>query len=164
MPKTLYAKLAAVLLALFCVIGGIYVALTMLTTRLYIEEANQKLNRTLAATLAHQKPLIKNGQIDRSMLNQVFDALMAVNPDIEIYLLDPDGKILAFSAPPGRVKRGSVSLQPILDFIEGGRLPIKGDDPRDPGRRKIFSAVRLSSGGYLYVILGGEDYDSVVQQ
>ena len=49
MLKTLYAKLAVVLLALFCVIGGIYVALTMLTTRLYLEEVNQKLNRTLAA-------------------------------------------------------------------------------------------------------------------
>jgi signal transduction histidine kinase len=164
MLKTLYAKLAVVLLALFCVIGAIYIALTMLTTRLYIEEVNQKLNRTLAATLARQKPLMKNGQIDRSMLNQVFDALMAVNPDIEIYLLDPNGKILAFSAPPGRVKRGSVSLQPILEFIDAGRLPIKGDDPRDPERRKIFSAVQLPGGGYLYVILGGESYDSVVQQ
>jgi signal transduction histidine kinase len=164
MLRTLYAKLAVVLLALFCVIGGIYVALTLVTTRLYIEEINQKLNRKLAATLAHQKPPVKNGQIDRPMLHQAFDALMAVNPDIEIYLLDPAGKILAFSAPPGRVKRGSVSLQPILRFIEGGRLPIKGDDPRDPARQKIFSAVRLSGGGYLYVILGGEEYDSVVQQ
>ena len=164
MLKTLYAKLAAVLLALFCVIGGIYIALTMLTTRLYIDEVNQKLNRTLAATLAREKPLMKNGQIDRSMLHQVFDALMAVNPDIEIYLLDPQGKILAFSAPPGRVKRSNISLGPILKFIDGGRLPIKGDDPRDPARQKIFSAVRLSGGGYLYVILGGEDYDSVVQQ
>jgi len=164
MLKTLYAKLAAVLLALFCVIGGIYIALTMLTTRLYIDEVNQKLNRTLAATLAREKPLMKNGQIDRSMLHQVFDALMAVNPDIEIYLLDPQGKILAFSAPPGRVKRSNISLGPILKFIDGGRLPIKGDDPRDPARQKIFSAVRLSGGGYLYVILGVEDYDSVVQQ
>jgi two-component system OmpR family sensor kinase len=164
MPKTLYAKLAAVLLALFCVIGGIYVALTMLTTRLYIDEINQKLNRTLAATLAREKPLMRNGQIDQSMLHQVFDALMAVNPDIEIYLLDPNGKILAFSAPPGRVKRSRISLEPILRFMNGGRLPIKGDDPRDPARQKIFSAARLSGGGYLYVILGGEDYDSVVQQ
>ena len=164
MLKTLYAKLAAVLLALFCVIGGVYVAMTLVTTRLYIDEINQKLNRPLAATLAREKPLMRNGQIDRAMLHQVFDALMAVNPDIEIYLLDPRGNILAFSAPPGRVKRRSVSLQPILRFIDGGRLPIKGDDPRDPARQKIFSAVQLAGGGYLYVILGGEDYDSIVQQ
>ncbi|PYQ61874.1 MAG: sensor histidine kinase [Acidobacteria bacterium] len=164
MLKTLYAKLAVVLLALFCVIGGIYVALTMLTTRLYLEEVNQKLNRTLAANLERQKPVMKNGRIDRSMLNQVFDALMAVNPDIEIYLLDPAGRILAFSAPPGRVKRDFVSLAPIQRFLGGERLPIKGDDPRDPARQKIFSAVPLAGGGFLYVILGGEDYDSVVQQ
>src|ERR1700726_792295 len=119
MLKTLYAKLAAVLLALFCVIGGIYVALTIFTTRLYIDEINQKLTRPLAATLAREKPLMRNGQIDRLVLHQVFDALMAVNPDIEIYLLDPRGKILAFSAPPGRVKRSSISLAPILRFING---------------------------------------------
>jgi len=164
MLKTLYAKLSVVLLALFCVIGGIYVALTMLTTRLYIDEVNQKLNRTLAANLAHEKPLMKDGRIDRAMLHQVLDALMAVNPDIEIYLLDPGGRIVAFSAPPGRVKRGSVSLDPIRRFLEGGRLPIKGDDPRDPSRGKIFSAAPLAGGGYLYVILGGEEYDSVMQQ
>jgi two-component system OmpR family sensor kinase len=164
MLKTLYAKLSVVLLALFCVIGGIYVALTMLTTRLYIDEVNQKLNRTLAANLAHEKPLMKDGRIDRAMLHQVLDALMAVNPDIEIYLLDPGGRIVAFSAPPGRVKRGSVSLDPIRRFLEGGRLPIKGDDPRDPSRGKIFSAARLAGGGYLYVILGGEEHDSVMQQ
>jgi two-component system, OmpR family, sensor kinase len=164
MLKTLYAKLAAVLLALFCVIGGIYVALTIITTRLYIDEINQKLNRPLAATLAREKPLMKNGRIDRAMLHQVFDALMAVNPDIEIYLLDAQGKILAFSAPPGRVKRSGISLEPIQRLISGGRLPIRGDDPRDPSRQKIFSAVQLPGGGYLYVILGGEDYDSVVQQ
>jgi two-component system, OmpR family, sensor kinase len=164
MPRTLYAKLAFVLLALFCVIGGIYVALTMVTTRLYFDEVNQKLNRSLAATLARQKPPVKNGQIDRAMLNAAFDAMMAVNPDIEIYLLDANGRILAFSAPPGRVKRTEVSLQPIRAFLDGGMLPIRGDDPRDPARTKIFSAAPLSGGGYLYVILGGEEYDSVMQQ
>ena len=30
--------------------------------------------------------------------------LMIVNPGIEVYLLDPEGGILAFSAPPGKVQ------------------------------------------------------------
>jgi two-component system, OmpR family, sensor kinase len=162
MVKTLYAKLALVLLALFVAMAGLYLALTLMTTRLYSEEATQGLNRTLAANLAREKPVMKDGRIDRAMLHQVFDALMTVNPNIEIYLLDPAGKILSFSAPPGRVRRAEVALAPIHRFLAGGRLPIRGDDPRDPGGQKVFSAVALPGGGYLYVILGGEEYDSVV--
>ncbi len=164
MFKSLYAKLALVLLALFVVTAAGYVALTLMTTRMYIDEVNQRINRGLAATIAREKPVVRDGQIDRRMLNQVFDALMAVNPDIEIYLLDGGGRILAYSAPPGKVKRAAVDLRPIRRFLAGERLPIVGDDPRDLGKRKIFSAVRLPPDGYLYVILGGEEYDSVAHE
>lgn len=162
MVKTLYAKLALVLLGLFLAMAGLYLALTLMTTRLYSEEVTQRLNRTLAANLAREKPVMKDGRIDRAMLRQVFDALMTVNPNIEIYLLDPAGRILSFSAPPGRVRRREVALTPIRRFLAGARLPIRGDDPRDPGGQKVFSAVDLPGGGYLYVILGSEEYDSVV--
>ena len=162
--RTLYAKLALVLLALFCVMTAAYLGLTMMTTRLYMDEATQRLNRTLAANLAREKPVVRDGRLDRHMLDQVFDALMAVNPSIEIYLLDARGGIVAFSAPPGKVKRRSVSLEPIRSFLAGDRLPIRGDDPRDPSRRKVFSAARLDDNHYLYVILGGESSDSAMAQ
>jgi len=45
MFTTLYGKLAAVLLGLLCLIGGLYIFLTMMTTRLYDQEVTQKLNR-----------------------------------------------------------------------------------------------------------------------
>ena len=164
MLKTLYAKLAVVLLALFCVVTGAYLALTFYTTRAYIDEANQKLNQDLARTIAREKPMIKQGAVDWHVLKQVFDALMAVNPNIEIYLLDPAGNVKAFSAPKGSVQRRAVSLGPVRRFLAGERLPITGDDPRDAAGRKIFSAVRLDSGWYLYVILAGQQYDSAFQQ
>ncbi|HET8797494.1 MAG TPA: ATP-binding protein [Thermoanaerobaculia bacterium] len=164
MLKTLYARLALVLFALFLLMAGVYLSLTLLTTRLYSEEVTQRLNRTLAADLAREKPVMKNGRIDAAMLRTVFDALMTVNPNIEIYLLDDRGTILSYSAPPGKVKRTRVALDPVHHFLAGGRLPIRGDDPRHAGAEKVFSAASLPGGGYLYVILGGEDYDSVVQQ
>ena len=162
--RTLYAKLALVLLALFCVMTAAYLGLTMMTTRLYMDEATQRLNRSLAANLAREKPVVRDGRLDRRMLDQVFDALMAVNPNIEIYLLDARGGIVAFSAPPGKVKRRSVGLGPVQRFLAGDRLPIRGDDPRDPAGRKIFSAAKLDETHYLYVILGGEDSDSAMAQ
>jgi signal transduction histidine kinase len=159
MRKSLYAKLAVVLLGIFLVAAAMNVALTIYTSRLYDEEATQKLNRGLAATIARQRPVIHHGTIDWKVLDNVFDALMAVNPSIEIYLLDGRGNILAFSAPPGKVKRKNVSLGPVKLFLSGHRLPIRGDDPRDLDRRKIFSVTRVDD-GYLYVILGGEQQQS----
>ncbi len=161
MKKSLYAKLAVVLLGLFLIAAAVDVALTIHTSRLYDEEATQRLNRGLAATIVRQKPVIHDGTIDWKMLDNVFDALMAVNPSIEIYLLDARGAIRAFSAPPGKVKRKSVSLVPIEAFMRGDRLPIHGDDPRDLSRRKIFSVAQVDD-GYLYVILGGEQQDSAM--
>jgi two-component system, OmpR family, sensor kinase len=161
---SLYTKLAVVLLALFLVVTGLYFALTLYTTRLTTEEVDQRLNRGLAATIARQKPVVGDGWIDWVMLDNVFDALMAVNPTIEIYLLDANGKIIAFSAPRQKVKRTTVSLGPIRRFLAGEQLPIRGDDPRDANRRKIFSVARLRDHHYLYVILGGEQYDSAVAQ
>lgn len=162
--KSLYAKLAAVLLALCAAVGAVYVAVTLVATRMYLDEVNQKLNRHLAATILAEKPVIKDRQINWHMLYSVFDALMAVNPSIEIYLLDDAGTITAFSAPKGKVKLTRVSLTPIRRFLRGDRLPIKGDDPREPGQPKIFSAVAAPNGGYLYVILAGEQYRSAMQQ
>jgi signal transduction histidine kinase len=47
-------------------------------------------------------------------------------------------------------------------------LPLKGDDPRDPRGKKIFTAARIPEKGrlegYLYVILGGQMYDSVMEK
>ena len=95
--------------------------------------------------------------------------LMVINPSIEIYLLDLDGNILAYSAPQDKVKRDRVDLQPVRKWLEGNvTIPLLGDDPRNPRRKKVFSvAPVLEQGkleGYLYVILGGEMYDNVVQK
>jgi two-component system OmpR family sensor kinase len=94
--------------------------------------------------------------------------LMVVNPGIEVYLLDPRGNIMAFSAPPGKIKRRTVSLTPLKRFLDNtGAFPIMGDDPRDPGRRKVFSVAPVplkgQTEGYLYIILGGEKLDSVAE-
>lgn len=166
MPRSLFAKLVIVLLGLLGVIGVAYVALSITTTRLHIQEVTQYLNRSLAADLAKSRPLFTRDGIDRAALKSVFDMLMVVNPAIEVYLLGPEGKILAFSAAPEKIKRDHVALAPVKAFTSGdANLPIRGDDPRNPNERKIFSAVAISNGGslrgYLYVVLGGEAYDSV---
>ena len=93
---------------------------------------------------------------------------MVINPSIELYFLDKQGAVLGYSAPKGKVKRTRVALDPILKFLDGNaRFPLKGDDPRNLNGQKVFSAAKIINDdglqGYLYIVLGGEQYDNVVQ-
>jgi len=163
--STLARKLTAVLLVLFCIVGAVFTVAMIITTRLHNQEANQRFNSSLAAHLAADEKIVVDGKVDEEKAAEIFHMLMVVNPHIELYLLDEAGKILSYSAPPGKVRRKAVDLKPVRRFLSGDMsYPIFGDDPRDPGRRKIFSAARFPGpsgpAGYLYVILGGEEYES----
>lgn len=164
--RTLYGKLIVVLAGLFVIIGLLTILLTFFSTRLYVDEVNQKLNLDLASHIVSDEPILTNGRINSVTLKNMFHMLMVINPSIEIYLLDPTGKILAYSAVPGKVKRHHISVSPIKTFLrQQSRLPILGDDPRGFSRSKVFSVAPIMGKqhleGYLYVILGGEDYDTV---
>jgi len=166
MIKTLYGRLSAILLAIFLVIGVFYAALMLFVTRTHMQEAAQRLNLGLAEYLVSEKLFMEEGRINEGALKESFHMLMEINPSIELYLLDSDGKILAYYAPPGKVRMEKVSTGPIERFLRGDEpLPIVGDDPRNPGGRKVFSAAAVPGGGpkegYLYIILGGEEFDSV---
>ena len=168
MFKTLYGKLAIALVVLLSLIAIFYILLTLYSTRLYLQEVDQKFNRTLAANLLAGKDLMTGGRVNEAVLQEIFHMYMVINPNIEIYLLDEHGTILAFSAPPGKVKRNKVSLEPIRQFLSSpDRLPIVGSDPRSLDREKVFSAAPVVSEGrtqgYLYVVLGGEDHHSVAR-
>lgn len=173
MFSSLYQKLAAVLLVLLFGVGAVGVVTTLLTTRRYLDEVEQKLDRKLAEHLLAEHRLFHDGKVDEEGLKHLFHRMMVINTRIEIYLLDPQGEILAFSAPPSRVKRQRVALGPLRAFLEGARLPLLGEDPRDPEGRKIFSVAPIplpgsspESGeilGYLYIVLAGEELESVAQ-
>jgi signal transduction histidine kinase len=174
---SLYARLALVLAALLAVVGAAWIATSWVTSRLYQEELEQRLNRDLARQLLSDTAILDQG-VREADLEHIFHVLMVVNPRIEVYLLDRGGRILAYSAPEGKVVRERVSLGPIRAFLSGSaRLPIRGDDPRQAGGHKIFSVAEIpapaaagdaaslaaeAGGGYLYVVLGGERYESVV--
>ena len=169
MVKSLYTKLAIVLLVLFCLLGITILIVTQFASDMYQQEIVQKLNRDLAKQIVAQKILIENNRISEKGLKDVFNMLMVVNPSIEIYLLNPAGEILAFSAPPGKVKLDRVDLVPIKKWFEGDIVyPLTADDPRNPARKKVFSVARIPEQGklqaYLYIILGGEIFDSIAQK
>ena len=166
MPTSLFARLSAVLLGLLATLGVVLVAVAVQSTRRYEQELNQRLSRDLAAHLVAEDVLMTDGVVNPDALEHVFHTLMVINPAIEVYLLDLEGRVITYSAPEGRVKRHRVSVEPIRAFLDGSRdLPILGDDPRALHRRKVFSVAPIMVGdryeGYLYVVLAGEEYESV---
>lgn len=134
----------------------------------YYTEANQKLHSNLAQyTVDHTTTFKENGDLDSSAIGKVMDAMMIVNPDVEVYLLDKKGSIMWHVAPYKEVVRESVDLASIKTFIETeGELCIKGDDPRDAKGAKIFSAAPVldedgNALAYYYIILASEERASV---
>lgn len=173
---TLYGKLAAILFGLFLLLGLLYTAWMIRTSQLYLQEVTQKLNVNLARHLAAERILLNDGRINKAAAEETFRTLMAINRNIEIYLLDPEGRILAFSAAPGVVKRSRVSLDPIRAVLDARPMPIYGEDPRSETGKKVFSVTALERArggkpvppdarldGYLYVILVGEEYTSALR-
>jgi len=168
MIRSLYTRLAVILSVLFGLTGLAFILLLSQATDRYQQEVTQRLNASLAAHIAEERQLINANGVDQAALEHIFHMLMVINPNIELYLLDTAGKILAYSAPPGLVPRQSVALAPIRDFLEGNfRAPLSGDDPRDPTGRKVFSVAPVEGEGkligYLYVILASQQYDNIAQ-
>lgn len=164
--NTLYAKLALALLVLLLLVGVGIVYLVSYTSQLYQQEVNQRLNASLTNNIVKEMELFKSGEVNQGALKEMFHRLMVHNPAIEVYLLDAQGNILADAAPENRVKRNTINLQPVKQFLTGAKnYPLLGDDPRALDKQKIFSVaevnVEYGRKAYLYAILGGEDYDSV---
>jgi len=167
--RSLYGKLVLALLAILVLVAVVYVVVGVYVTDLYLQEVRQKLNVDLAAHLIDEGLLLPDGNVDPEALEHIIHMLMVINPSIEVYVLDPEGRVLAYSTPPGILHRERVSLEPVLRSLEpDARLPILGDDPRDSSGYKVFSAEVIGDRdrpeGYVYVVLGGTLHDSVVQR
>ncbi|WP_417543356.1 ATP-binding protein [Marinobacter sp.] len=162
--QTLYARLALGLFLLLVIVGGLFTVLSLYSVREYSAAVNQALNRDLASHLVSDRNLVTDGRINHSELERLFDLYMSINPSIEIYLLDQEGRILSYSANPAKIKLKHVSLEPVRRLLENpDAYPLQGDDPRSHDRRKVFSVTPVPSAenptGYLYVVLRGEEYD-----
>ena len=104
MNNKLFWRLSLVFLFIIIGIGSLYIYLTAHTSRTYFDEANQKLNRNIAShTLQEVTPLV-DGNVDTNAIQDIMHSMMVINPSVEVYLLDMDGKIVTYVAPYKKVK------------------------------------------------------------
>ena len=167
--SSIYGRIALLFLVLLIILAAIQIIFILNFSSKFFSESDQKLNRGLARDLAAKfKPFLAD-TLDYDSIKHSFKEMMVLNPRVEFYLLDHNGKILAYFAEPEKIKRTAVDIIPIHTFLEAGenlQMPLYGDDPRGTDRQKPFSVTPVQIGkdqkGYLYVILGGEDYDSAL--
>ena len=161
MLHSLYIKLVLVLFLLFTLIGGVFFAVALYTAPMYQQEVAQQLNHDLATYIVKEHVLIEDGVVRHDNLSELFHNVMIINPSLELYLLDPDGQVVAHSMAPEKLKRKQVSLEPINDFLASDNPGlIMGDDPVKEDNVNSFTVAPIDHDdqrqGYIYAILGSE--------
>lgn len=166
--NTLYARMVLVLFLLFTIVGGVFLLAALYSAHMYQQEISQRLNHDLAGYIVNEHVLINRGAIQQENLKQLFHKAMIINPSLELYLLDTQGKVLAFSDVLKDVQRDHVSLQPVQKLLSGDyNMPIMGDDPRNLNRQQVFTAAPIIANnalqGYIYAVLGSERVEHITQ-
>jgi signal transduction histidine kinase len=164
---SLSQRLSAVFTVLLLACCGSAAWLQMHSNERHGQVVIQRLSSGLAAHIARNDALMEPSGPNPAAVQELFDKLMDVNPSVEVYLLDLDGRIVAQAAPPGHLKRERIDVAPIRRLLAGAELPVRGDDPRSANAQKVFSAAALQvegrEAGYVYVVLHGEELDALVQ-
>lgn len=169
MLRTLYAKLLVVFL-LFCGAMTIVFAVVLRAShQRYHLESDQIANRGLAQQYIDNNFLLGERPVDGADVERAVQQLGAVNSGIDIYLLDGVGNIVASSVAEGLRAHGPIDVAPIQRILRGAeKLPILGQDPREPAEPKIFSVaavnIRDFPAKYLYVVLRSPNHEAAVSR
>ncbi len=171
--QRLITKIMASFLLLMMLVGVCYVFITFYFTNKYFEETSQKLNAEVANHLINEKfqnasPFLEDGSVNKPLFGDIMHDMMAVNRGIEVYLLNNEGGILysvVLDHSDDDKPAAQVSTDPIFEFIASkGERHILGDDPRNPGQQKIFSAAPFTidgHSGFIYIILASQRFEEV---
>ena len=161
---SLYWKLAGLLLIILTLLSIVFYILTVNTSKKYFDETTQQLNENVAAHLLQEVPPFKNGIVNEEALGKIMHSMMAVNPNIEVYLLGKEGEILSFVVLDKKVKLKAVNLAPIKEYLQHKKL-VYGDNPRLPGKKTIFSVSPVVENndtiGYVYLTLNSEQNEEI---
>ena len=166
--NSLFWRISAIFFVLLVFVGLSFIYITVHYSGLYFEEVSQRLNKNTASDIATHSTPFTDDKVNEKAMEQMFDHVMSINPSLEVYLLDNDGKILSFYAPQKKVVLTKIDLKPVQKYIDTkGDQYITGNDPHHEGRSKIFSVAPVMNNGkqagYIYVVLASEEYDNISQ-
>jgi two-component system, OmpR family, sensor kinase len=171
--RPLHVRLTVVSLVMLLLLGcGLWALVARLQAQ-SAQETTQRLGLGLAQyVVAQQKADLVDaqGKVNHAAMNELAMHVMMVNPAVEVYLLDPQGRVVGHALegagtnnPLGR-QVDVARVQGLVGAKAGGqqqpRLPWLGDDPLVPNRPNIVSVAALGDAqaprGYVYVVLQGQ--------
>ncbi|MFN3494628.1 MAG: sensor histidine kinase [Hydrogenophaga sp.] len=169
--RRLHVRAALLAAPLLMLLGaGMYLLLQHYSAQTALE-AGQRMNLGLAQYVVdHQEPglLDAQGKPNSARVQELAMHVMKINPAVEVYFLDRQGRVLAHALEglQGPDPVGSqVEMEPFRQLLEPAkgttpRFPLLGTDPIQPNRPTTFSVAPLmSSAGvvdsYLYIVLNG---------
>ncbi|PWN06028.1 sensor histidine kinase [Rhodohalobacter mucosus] len=166
--ESFYAKIALVFMALMILTGILFLWIGIHSSIEFRNETYQKVNRELASEMAKEFQPFLYEEIQADSIRSRIQYLKGINPQVDIYLLGGNGMIKDYY--PSRLsadtlKRRVIDLEPLDEFLNGAKLPLLGQDPTSESGKKPFSVAPIQimdeTGCYLYVILGGENYQGI---
>ena len=135
------------------------------------QESLQRLSHGLARHIVEHWPeitAVDRDAADRAAREALLSKLMVVNPGVQVYVLDAEGRVEAYIGEPGMVREPQVDLSAVRAFLAGAALPLLGTDPMGSHITRIFSAAMFPPRvgdtrppGYLYIVLDGRARDQV---
>ena len=164
--SSLHWRLSLVLMALFILFAVLAMLILRQFSVTYEQEVTQRLNRDVAMYIARQNTVAAPSTASTDALAELFRYVMIVNPTLEVYLLDAEGRVRGHDTGRGPLLRQQVPLAPVRSFLYGDEpLPIRGANPRG-AQDVIFSAAPVGDParptGYVYAVLGGAAQDAAV--
>jgi signal transduction histidine kinase len=163
--RTFATRLALVLALLLLAYGTFVALLGRALVAEHEEESLQRLSHGLARHIIDHWPQFSSAQAEPGGMAAraaLMSMLMTVNPAVQVYVLDADGRVDHYIGEPGMVRQTQVDLAAVRAFLAGAALPLRGTDPMGSAQPRIFSAAMFPRRpgdtrppGYLYVVLDG---------
>lgn len=175
----LFVRLSLVFLATLLVLGGFTLWIAERSARSYFLEFTQRLNAPIAMYMAENAGLVIDGELDQNALSSLAEHVMMINPSVEVYVLDLEGRVMAQASNANVIAQPRVSMRPILEAIrlnpvsDSGAFAqavvavemaaeepstesptlragtLLGDNPLDADDQRPFSAYPLRSDGHV---------------
>lgn len=160
MRHTLYTKFAVAMVTSVLLFAIGFVSLMVWSNTKYHQEVTQQLHKDLAQyVLDHlYMPILTiGGEVDRTVLMSLAQHTMAINPSVEVYLLNHQGDVLGHALPDESIETMAIDMAPLNDWLKGtNEGPVFAQNPRDNNLRSLFSVAPLmdrENSPYLYVVL-----------
>lgn len=165
MIRSLYAKLALTLIVLLFVTAIVYSAIATYLTRTDIIADVQRENADIAVNLSHEITQTVSGEIDGHLIEQLFRTMSIVNPDVQLYLLNPQGGIVSSSVEGTPLLQKKISINSLNAFLLPDRqFPLYAEDPLSEDSEITFSVAEINRAeelmGYMYVTLDAQREDN----